>query len=93
MVPQVDEHEVGGVPWVRVQVTPPLLESLATVAVNGVAFSAVVAPTGMIPLSGETETVMANTVIPVELDLVVSETAVATMETGRLLATGEDGAV
>ena len=77
----------------RVQVTPPLLESLATVAVKGVAFSWVVEPTGMIALGGEMVTVMAKTVIPTELDLVASETAVATMVTGRLLATGEEGAV
>ena len=93
IVPQPGEHGAAGVPWVRVQVTPPLLESLATVAVKGVAFNWDVAPTGMIPLPGDSETVIANTVMPVEFDFVVSDTEVAVIETGRLLATGVAGAV
>ena len=92
-VPQVSEHGVGGVPCVRVHVAPPLLESLATVAVNGVAFNWDVAPTGMMPLLGDTVTVIANTVMAVEFDFVVSDTAVAVIETERLLATGIGGAV
>jgi hypothetical protein len=51
---------------VSVQLTPWLLESLLTVGVNGVLFNAAVAFTGMIPLVGEIETVMAGTVICIE---------------------------
>lgn len=69
------------------------LESLFTVGVNGVAFSAAVAPTGMIALAGDTATVMAGTVMLIEPVWVVSESEVATIMTFRSFAGGLAGAV
>lgn len=64
IVPHAGEQAVP--PCVSVQLTPWLLESLLTVAVNGVAFNAAVAFTGIIALDGDTETTIANTVICTE---------------------------
>jgi len=72
---------------VTLQVTPLLLGSFVTVAVN---WAVAVARTVALP--GETETVMAGTVIVAEPDLVVSATEVAVRVTVRLLA-GGPGAV
>jgi len=69
------------------QVTPLLPASLVTVAVN---WAVAVARTVALP--GETETVMAGTVIVAELDLVESATEVALTVTVRVLA-GGPGAV
>ena len=91
IVPQAGEHAV--VPCVSVQLTPWLLESKLTVAVNGVAFNCAVAFTGMIALGGETETVIAGTVIVIEPCWVVSESEVATIVTDKSLAGGVGGAV
>jgi hypothetical protein len=66
MVPQLGEHEVEF--CVRAQLTPLLLGSLLTVAMNGVAFDCRVAFTGMSALVGETETVTAGTVICAKFD-------------------------
>jgi len=92
-VPQAGEQPVPGVPWVRVQLAPWLLESLPTAAVKGVAFSCAVALTGIIALCGKSETVIARTVIAAEFDLETSETEVATMARVRSLWTGLVGAV
>ena len=71
-VPQAGEHEVPF--WVRVQVTPPLLGSLATVAVNCcVALSATLAVVG----ATDTEIGGRVTVTVAEADLVLSATEVA----------------
>ena len=91
-VPHVDD-EHGVVPCVNVQMAPWLLESLLTVAVYGVAFNCVVAFTGMIALAGETETVMAGTVIVIEPCWVGSESEVATIVTDKSLAGGVGGAL
>ena len=65
IVPHAGEHAV---PFcVSVQQAPWTLESLLTFAVNGVAFNAAVAFTGMIALDGETEITIAKTVIWIEL--------------------------
>ena len=92
-MPHAAEHRA--VPCVSVQVTPWLLESFVTVAVNGVAFNAAVAFTGIMALLGEIETVIAKTVtvICVEPCCLASESEVAVMVTGRSLAGGVDGAV
>jgi len=91
IVPHAFEHAL--VPCVSVQLTPWLLESKLTLAVNGVAFNCVVAFTGMIALGGETETVMAGTVIVIEPCWVASESEVATIVTDKSLAGGVGGAV
>ena len=70
-----------------------MLASLFTVAVNGVLFNAVVAFTGMSPLAGEMEIVMASTVIAKAPVWAVSETEVATMVTPKSFAGGVVGAV
>ncbi len=90
-VPHADVH--GVVPCVKVQLTPWLLVSLLTVAVNGVIFNCEIAFTGMIALVGETETVMASTVMPTEPCLEVSESEVATIVTDKSFAGGVEGAV
>ena len=85
-VPQVGEHEVPF--WVSVQVTPALLGSLATVAVNCcVALSATLA------VVGETEAEVAETVTVADIDFVGSVTDVAVTVTDKLLAGGVAGAV
>jgi len=91
MVPHAPEHVV--VPCDRVQLTPLLVGSLLTVGVNGVAFSAAVAPMGIVALAGETETVMAGTTSGIEPCWAGSESEVATMVTFRSLAGGAEGAV
>jgi len=70
-----------------------LLESLLTVAVNGVALNCAAALTGIIALAGETETVMAGTVIVIEPCWLGSESEVATIVTDKSLAGGVAGAV
>ena len=70
-----------------------MLESLPTVAANAVSFNAVIAFTGIIALTGDTETVIANTVMPTEPLLDTSETEVATIAIVISLATGDVGAV
>ena len=91
-VPHTDAaHAV--VPCIRLQLTPWLLESLLTVAVNGVAFNWAVAATGIIAVVGETDTVMAGTVIPIAPCWDVSETEVATIVRAKSLAGGVVGAV
>ena len=85
------EHAV--VPCVRVRLAPWLLASLLTLAVNGVLFNDEIAFTGMSALIGETEIVMASTVIPMAPVWAVSETEVATMVTPKSLAGGVVGAV
>jgi hypothetical protein len=78
---------------VNVQVTPWVLESLPTVAVNGVAFRAAVASTGMTALAGDTFTVSAGTLILAPMAWFGSETEVAIIVTLRSLAGGFEGAV
>jgi len=86
-VPQAGEHEVPF--WVSFQVTPPLLGSLATVAVNCcVVLSATLAEAG----ATDTE-IGAVTVTVADIDFVGSDTEVAVTVTVRLLAGGVDGAV
>lgn len=91
IVPHAFEHVL--VSCVSVQLTPWLLESLLTVGVNGVLFNAAVAFTGMIPLGGEIETVIAGTVICIEPCWLWSESEVATILTCTSLAGGVVGAV
>ena len=86
-----DEHGVEL--CVTVQVAPLLLESLLTVAVNGVPFSAVIAFTGMIALTGRTVTVIAGTVISIKPCWLGSESEVATISKTKSLAGGLAGAV
>ena len=93
IVPQVCVHATAGLPWLKLHVTPWLLESLPTVAAKVVAFSAVIAFTGIRALGGEIETVIANTVIPIEPVLETSDTEVATIAIVVSLGTGEVGAV
>jgi hypothetical protein len=87
-LPHVEVHGEGGVPCVRVQVTPALLGSKLTVAVNGcVVSSATVAGFGV------TETAMALRVIVTVFDFVESLAEVAWMITGTSLAGVAAGAV
>ncbi len=81
MVPQPGEHTDP--PCVRVQVTPLLPASLATVAVK------LCMPfTGTLAVVGATATVIAGTVIVAELDFVVSAAEVEVIVMVRLLAGG-----
>jgi hypothetical protein len=85
-VPQVGEHAVPF--WVRVHVTPALLLSLLTVAVN-----CSVVLICKLAVVGETEIVMAGTLIVAAIDLVGSATEVAVTVTARSLAGDVTGAV
>jgi lipoprotein-anchoring transpeptidase ErfK/SrfK len=90
MLPQAVEQST---PFcVNVQVTPWRLESLPTVAVNGVAFRAAVAPTGIIALAGDSARVMAGIVRLRPTAWFGSETEVATRVTFIVLAGGFAGA-
>jgi hypothetical protein len=81
-------HGTAGVPWVVVQVTPPLAGSFRIVGVKSwVIF------TGMMADTGETETTIARTVTVTEPDFVESEREVAVIVTGKFAAGGVDGAV
>ena len=71
-----------------VQVTPLLVESPSTVAVN-----VVVDPPMTVAVGGETDRATEGTVIVAEEDLLVSVTDVAVTVTVRLLAGSEPGAV
>jgi hypothetical protein len=88
-VPHVEAgHAEGGVPCVRVQVTPALTGSFSNVGVK----SSVIF-TGRMAEIGETETTMASTVIVTAPDCVASDIEVAVMVTDKFAAGGVDGAV
>ena len=79
-VPHVGEHATP--PWVKVQVTPLLVTSFATVAIN-----CCVALTATLAVAGETETVIPTTVAVAVADLDVSDTEVAVRVTVAGLGT------
>ena len=85
-VPQPGEHELP--PWVKLHVTPPLLGSLLTVAVNGA-----ITPVCTLADAGEIDTAMAGMVMAAEADFVVSAAEAAVNVTLRSLAGVAAGAV
>ena len=85
-VPHAGEQEIP--PWVRVQVTPLFAGSFRTVGAY-----CCVALTGMRAELGETETLIARTVMVAEPDFDVSATEVAVMVTCKLLSGGLAGAL
>jgi hypothetical protein len=91
-VPHPGEHETPFCVSVQLALTFAL-ESLVIVEVNGVAFNAAVAPTGIIALPGEISTVMAGTLICIEPCWAGFDCELAITLTNKSLAGGLVGAV